>query len=219
MVTIPKPKPAPAQIDAKGILLKYKSKRSRTELAHELGVSCESLDALQVEWSELSSAWAFPMFDGAGQMIGIRLRNAQGQKWAVTGSRQGIFLPSNLVTNGNHPKIAFLPEGPTDTAALLTLGFCAIGRPTCNSGNDLIAQTLKRLGIYRVVVVSDNDSIKVTGQRPGIEGAMKLKKELKLSSVIWMPPAPIKDVREYLNKGGTKQMIESDIRCKVWTKL
>ena len=219
MVTLPKPKPAPPKINAAAILLAYKSKRSINELAIKLGVSVDSLQALNVEWSETSKAWAFPMFDGDGTMIGIRLRNETGDKWAVTGSRQGIFLPSKMVTNGNAPKIAFLPEGPTDTAALLTLGFFAIGRPTCNSGNEMIAQALKRLKIFKVVVVSDNDGIKVTGQRPGIEGAMKLKKELKLSSIIWMPPAPIKDVREYLNKGGTKQMIESDIRCKVWTKV
>ncbi len=213
---IPKARPAPQAIDAEAKIRRWQAMQSQqmlTIFAENLGVTPNSLFELGCAWSVEYKAWAFPMSDGAGKIIGIRLRNETGFKWAVTGSRQGIFLPAV-----DPQPITFLPEGPTDTAACLSLGLFAIGRPSCNSGNELIAQALKRLGIYKVVIVADNDEIKQGGKRPGIEGAIKLKKELKLSSVIWSPPAPIKDVREFLKVGGTKQMIESEIKNKVWNK-
>lgn len=210
----------PKRIDAQGMINKWRSQTKEFQfvcLATELKVTVESLTIIGAAWSEEHKAWAFPMFDGDGQIIGIRLRNRQGFKWAVSGSRQGIFLPYFFEI----PQVAYLPEGPTDTAAGLSLGLYTIGRPTCQSGNEQIKAALKRLGIYRAVIVSDNDEKKKLGPRegrPGIEGAMKLKKELGLSSVIWMPPSPIKDLREFVGKGGTRQMIESDVSQKVWTK-
>ena len=215
---IPKAKLAPKSIDAFGFYRRCADSTliDNSTLANQLGVSIASLNNLYCVWCNQFKAFAFPMSDANGNHIGIRLRNSAGFKWAVSGSRQGIFLPN--VSYNETIKIAYLPEGPTDTVALLTMGLFAIGRPTCNSGNDIIKAALKRLKIYRAVIVADNDEIKATGKRPGLEGAIKLKKELGLSSVIWMPPSPIKDVREFLNKGGTKQMIESDIKNKVWSK-
>jgi hypothetical protein len=218
-VYIPKAKPAPSQIDAAGVMDSLKPLRKCGELAATLGVSTQSLQALNVKWSAQHKAWAFPMSDGDGKHIGIRLRNDEGKKWAVTGSRQGIFIPN--LPDDHGIKVAFLPEGPTDTAAFLTMGLFAIGRPTCMSGNDQVREALLRLGIYKAVIVADNDDLKTLGQRegyPGIEGAMKLKKELKLTSCIWTPPSPLKDARAFLNKGGTAAVIESEIKTKVWSK-
>ena len=212
-------RPAPAELDAESFMDSLSGRGVVSDLAQSLGVSNESLELLGAAYSAQHKAWAFPMSDSDGKFIGVRLRNSEGQKWAVTGSRQGIFLPkSNFQVT---PKVAYLPEGPTDTAALLSMGLFAIGRPTCMSGNELIAQALKRIGIYKAVIISDNDGIKQLGNkeaRPGIVGAQKLKKELKISSVIWMPPAPIKDVREFYKRGGTVQQIESEIKNKVWSK-
>jgi hypothetical protein len=57
------------------------------------------------------------MNDGKRSVIGIRLRNDLGRKWAVTGSRQGLFLP------GPHPgQTVLIVEGPTDAAAAVDLG-------------------------------------------------------------------------------------------------
>ena len=217
---IPKAKPAPSQVNVDKLVSLWNNSpinhRDRSyEIASMLGVSRPSIINLGCCYAPSYKAWAFPMSDGNGNYIGVRLRNNNGDKWAVTGSRQGIFLP---IVVGDCVRIAMLPEGPTDTAACLTLGFFAIGRPTCNSGGEFIKQALKRLGINRAVIVADNDNIKANGARPGLAGAIKLKKELGLPSVIWMPPSPIKDVREFLNKGGTKQMIENEIKNKVWSK-
>ena len=79
----------------------------------------------------------------------------------------------------------------------------------------MVKEHLKKSKIFKVVIVADNDSIK-NGKRAGIEGAKKLQKDIGLSSVIWMPPSPIKDVREFVRKGGTRQLIESDINSKTW---
>lgn len=180
------------------------------ELSLELGVSANSLDRLQACYSHKDKAYAFPMRDGDDSIIGIRLRNDKAEKWAVKGSRQGLFVP-----RCETQKLVYLCEGPTSTAAALTLGFYAIGRPNCNSGDDLVKATLKRLGIYRAVIVADNDE-KENGLTPGLTGALKLKKYLGISSVIWMPEQ--KDIRKFLNDGGTKAMIESQIKGMIWTK-
>ena len=218
---IPQPKAAPARINAAQMIKRWSACGPTIDTlqfeSERLGVTKDSLISLGACYAHEKKAYAFPMSDGLGGYIGIRLRNAQGFKWAVPGSRQGIFLPV-VPADSQLPRIAYLPEGPTDTAACLTLGLFAIGRPTCNSGNEFIAQALRRLQIYRVVIVADNDEQKINGKRPGLEGAIKLKKELGLNSVIWMPPAPIKDVREFVNKGGTRQMIESEIKNKIWSK-
>jgi hypothetical protein len=214
------PKKEPKQIDAAKMMRRWYSNTHRSqyeELASSIKVAADSLVDLGAGWSPEHKAWAFPMFDGDNNVIGIRLRNLDGDKWAITGSRQGIFQPEYWDGDSN---ICYLPEGPTDTAALLSLGLFAIGRPTCNGGNDMIKEALRRLQIFRVVIVSDNDEIKATGKRPGLEGAMKLKKELGLASVIWMPPSPCKDVREFVRNNGAsaRTQIESDINQKVWNK-
>jgi len=219
-VSIPtKPRPA-EQIDCAAMFEEMVSMRSNhfkglAIHAKSIGLSMDSLESLRCVYSVKNQAFAFPMRDGDGSIIGIRLRNHDGKKWAVTGSRQGIFIPDEELK----APICFLPEGPTNTAALLTLGFFAIGRPNVLCGAEQIKVALKRLGIFRAVIVADNDELKGNGKYPGIDGAHRLKKELAgISSCIWIPPAPLKDVRDFLKAGGTKQMIESDLKGKVWTK-
>ncbi len=184
-----------------------------------LGVSAKSLVQVGIGYCPEHDAYTFPMFDGEGKVIGIRMRNDKGAKWALTGSRGGIFIP-----DCEPNRMAFICEGPTDTAALLSIGFYAIGRPSCNSGGEQVKAALKRLGVRQCVIVSDNDSLKQFGNRearPGVEGAMRLKKELGIPSAIWIPTGRIKDVREYLNCLGIEAaytMMSSDINQKVFTK-
>lgn len=63
-------------------------------LARSLGLSVEALKALGIGWSANHRAWSFPMVDVAGNVLGIRLRRANGFKFAVTGSRDGLFVPT-----------------------------------------------------------------------------------------------------------------------------
>lgn len=177
-------------------------------LAGQLGISFDSVEKLGCVWAPPHRAWAFPMRDGYGEIVGIRLRADDGRKWAVRGSKQGIFIPDMMPQS-----VVYLPEGPTSTAAALTLGLYAIGRPSCSTGGPEIKTALKRLGVSRAVIVADNDD-KPDGLRPGFDGAQKLAKEIGVRSVIWMPPT--KDIRDFLRQGGTAQLIQSEIRNFVW---
>ena len=176
--------------------------------AESLGVLVESVIALGASWASYYQAWAFPMRDGEGQIIGIRLRGLDGRKWAVIGSRQGLFIPQDV----RAAEPVYICEGPTDTAAALSMGLYAIGRPSCNCGCEQIRIALKNLNVKDVVIVADNDEVKANGTMPGLDGAKKLQRELGRLSRVFIPPA--KDIREFLQIGGTAKMIESIINSK-----
>ena len=169
--------------------------------AASLGVSMASLVAVGAAWAPPHAAWAFPMCDGYGNVIGIRLRNERG-KFAVRGSRQGIFL-----TAVPAQKTLLVCEGPTDTAAALDLGFFAVGRPNCSCGGVEIRTYARRHECAGAVIVSDND-------KPGLDGARKVGAELRMPYAIYVPPA--KDLREFCRLGGTRNMIENTLKQIVW---
>lgn len=214
------PRVAPKRINPEVVLREFNHDGINL-LASQLGVSVESLKALDAAWSPKEQAWVFPMSDGEGKVIGFRTRYPDGRKLAITGSQGGLFIPDIEPED-----IAYLPEGPTDTAALLTMGFYAIGRPSCNSGTEQLRVFLKRMNIRRIVVVADNDEEKTRPNglkwRPGLDGAKKLKKDLGLMSVLWMPPNPVKDCRDLLRKCGidaAKKMLLDGIAGRVWTRI
>lgn len=183
-------------------------------LAQELGVSESALDSFPTTWFELQDCWAMPMRDGKNKIIGINRRYKDGSKKSL--GNLGLFVPQVESKN-----VIYLPEGASDTAALLTMGFYAVGRPSCNFGGHMIREFVQRLKINWAVIVADNDGVKFGGRRPGKEGAEKLKREIGIKSVIWMPPNPCKDVRELCQKIGydsAKKLILSDISHKIWTK-
>lgn len=169
-------------------------------LAMSLGVDTDSLERLDAAWS--GTAWAFPMRDAQDKMIGIRLRDGKGNKWAVKGSKQGLFLPDKKPEG-----TVFIVEGPTDCAAALSLGLNAIGRPSCLGQESLIVQYIRTHKIKRAVIVTDNDE-------PGLRGAAKLQTMLPIFSTVYVPP--LKDLREFLMLGGTEEMIATAIKDLVW---
>jgi hypothetical protein len=169
--------------------------------AAELGVSAPSLAAVGAAWAAPYAAWAFPMCDGYGNVVGIRLRNERG-KFAVRGSRQGIFLAEVPAQ-----QTIFVCEGPTDTAAAFDLGFFAVGRPNCCCGGREVRTYARRHGCAKAVIVSDND-------KPGLDGARKVGVELRMAFAIYVPPA--KDLREFCRLGGTRNMIENTLNHTIW---
>jgi len=172
-------------------------------MADKLGLTTTSLQRLGVGWSELDKAWAFPMKDAAGEILGIRLRTANGFKFAVTGSRHGLFIPSGL----NVQRELFVSEGPTDTAALLDMGLTALGRPTCSSGVRHIVDFARRTRPDSVVIVADSD-------KPGQCGANALARILLAycgSLRVIAPPGGFKDIRECKQAGANM----GDIRVLV----
>ncbi len=174
----------------------------RDAFARELGLSVAALKSAGAAWAPLYASWAFPMCDGCGNTLGIRLRANDGRKFAVRGSKQGIFIAKVP----QQPTL-FVCEGPTDTAAAVELGFFAVGRPNCCCGGTDIKIFVRRHQCHRVVVVSDND-------KPGLDGARKVALEIGLPFAVYVPPA--KDLREFVQLGGTRAMIENTLKGTIW---
>jgi hypothetical protein len=183
------------------------------EQAKALGVSFDALRALGMVWASRHAAWAFPMRDGKGAIIGVRLRAEDGRKWAVRGSRAGLIYDPALA--GAAPLL--ICEGPTDTAAALTLGFAAIGRPSCRGQEDLLKTRLRR---WRddVVIVADHDTPKTAGVRPGLAGALDLARDLGRPVRVILPGS-CKDLREWVRSGATREDVLQTVSDARWLNV
>ena len=156
-------------LNVAAIMDRYQKQTHIVELertACELGVRPEAVVQMEMAWCAKSRAWAFPMRDGKDRLIGIRLRTSEGKKFAIRGSRSGIFIPRDLTGDGP----LLIVEGPTDTAAALTLGYDAIGRPSCSGGGPYILTFLRQLR-REVVIFADID-------QAGRDGAVRLADQI-----------------------------------------
>lgn len=182
-------------------------------LSEDIWLDRDAVARLRPGMSAFHKAWAFPMFDGNANCVGIRLREYCGsKKWSVAGSRDGLFFgrdlsPREAVYNGIRGREIVVVEGATDTIAGYMLGLPAVGRSSCGTGADLLRQLCDRLKANRVTIVTDNDDYKMRpdGQpwRPGIEGAQRLAAALGRTYRIVTPPK--KDLRDWLSAGLTAQ--------------
>jgi 5S rRNA maturation endonuclease (ribonuclease M5) len=173
-----------------------------SRLSVKLGLPASSLLPLAPAWSRDNQAWAFPMMDAYGNTVGIRLRDDGGHKWAVRGSRQGVFLP-----DCPPDELVVICEGPTDTAAALSMGFYAVGRPSCSGCEGTVQSIIRRNDIRRAVILADNDE-------PGQQGARRLAQSLRVPVLITFPPA--KDLREFVVHGGNAQVLQALWGGMVW---
>jgi hypothetical protein len=163
---------------------------SLSGLSRSLGVSAQSLKRLGIGWD--GKAYTFSMSNDFGKAIGIRRRFPDGRKLSIPGSKTGLFIPEGL----SHSGTLLIVEGESDLAAALTLGFEAMGRPSCNCRVEMTARFVKGRS---VVVVGDNDDA-------GRTGAEKLGRVLVLhcpSVRVIYPPETIKDLRQWLISGLT----------------
>jgi len=218
--TPPRPRREPPPVDFE---LAWRRWRENTDpgriAAHAaaLGVTAGALADLGAAWAWLHRAWAFPMRDGQGRVAGIRLRAEDGRKWAVRGSRSGIFVPEGLTGAGR----LLIVEGPTDAAAARTLGFDVIGRPSCLGCIDTVTAWLAGRRFDEVVILADNDEPK---PRPdgstwcrGTAGALKLAEALKCPHRLAVPPC--KDLREWVRLGAARADVEAVIAsCQLRTR-
>lgn len=163
--------------------------------ARSLGVTIASLRRLGIGWT--GRCWAFPMVGSDAAICGIRIRKPSGGKFSEKGGHEGIFVPQ--VLTGVDPLVVC--EGPTDTAALLDLGFDAIGRPSCRGGVRLIADFVRRGDWKRHVIFADADG-------PGLDGALALARVLApLSHDVRVVVPPAKDARAWKNAGATRENV------------
>lgn len=207
-----KPEKIPT-IDARAVMAGFSQDTwlgMQQDFAVSLGVSLDALNALGCCWARGYNAWAFPMKDWQGNTIGIRLRDHTGHKWAVRGSRAGLFYMEQgqgFFPLLEQPRTIYICEGPTDTAAGLSMGVATVGRPSCMGCEEETNNLLRRLKCREAVIVMDNDE-------PGHKGAVKLAAMLTVPCVIWCPPA--KDLRQFYTSGGTKEMADRIIKTQVW---
>jgi len=181
------------------------------DFADELGLSVEGLVRLGIGWCAEHRAWSFPMRNADLIVRGIRLRSWAGRKWAIKGSHDGLFLPSNHDLS----EVLVICEGPTDAAAVLDLGFNVAGRPSCTGGMRLLIDLVKARRPGTVVIVRDADG-------PGRRGAKALASAL-LPYVACLkvtePPSPHKDMRVWKLAGATHNDVAALIDATSPNKL
>src|SRR6056297_1776264 len=177
-VPLPPPKPeSEVKVDFEDLALKrrrYAEPRLH-ELARQLGVSVDALRSLKVGYNDYDQSYIFPERDGQGKIIGLLVRYPDRGKRRLKGSKNGLSYADDWDA-GSGP--ALLVEGPTDTAALMTLGCNAIGRPSNRGGAPQLAELLQEFPDDRqLIVLGDNDQ-KSDGRWPGQEGAIQTAAEL-----------------------------------------
>jgi hypothetical protein len=172
----------------------------RKYLAGLLNVSSGSLERLRVGWCPSQQMTTWPMLNADGIIIGIRLRCSEtGQKKSVTGSRGGLFYDPIAMASIEHGSRVWITEGATDTAALLSVGLDAVGIPSAKSGGELLLALGHRIRPSEWIIVADGDG-------PGLESARLLRSELVIvaGARIIVPPSGIKDAREWINRGASR---------------
>jgi phage/plasmid primase-like uncharacterized protein len=168
-------------------------------LEHALSLPVAQLRRLRVGWSMQNRATTWPMVDHDGNVIGIRLRCVEtGKKWSVSGGKAGLFVPSDLRADIDR---LFVTEGPTDCAALASIGFDSIGRPSCSGAVEYTAKLVRRLHPRECVIVADDDA-----NQAGKRGAESLAAALVTVCArvrIIIPPTGHKDARDWVRAGAT----------------
>lgn len=195
---LPAPRETPPLAGAELMIEQWKTETDIDDLdlmAFELGVSLSSLISIECVWASKHNAWAFPMRDRNMHTVGIRLRDKSGKKWAVKGSKEGLFYGS--ITSG---RTTWICEGPTDACAGMTLDLNIIGRPSCQGAVKELVGFLENLRPKEVIIISDNDA-------PGLAGTERLQNHLTMETKEIV--LPCKDLREFVKLGGTRRLLES----------
>jgi len=132
-----------------------RASRTRAELAQQLGVSVESLELLGVGWgADFKEFASFPMRGIRGRYVGIVRRYQDGAKKTMKWSRCGLFHAENYLDFGGP---VLIPEGASDVAALMSMGLCAVGRPS-NVGGVLNLVALLTNVKRKLIVLAENDA-------------------------------------------------------------
>ncbi len=188
------------------------------DLASLLGVGADALRLLRVGYATVADinehlgaplaradAWTFPMRDAAGRIVGINTRPVDGgKKMTLKGGRLGLFYPDTI---GELEGAVWVVEGASDTAAAITAGYPAVGRPSAKAGKAIVRMLADLLRGRDAIAIGENDK-KKNGAWPGRDGAkavaIDLGKAWKTEPLrMAMPPADCKDTREWLARQAT----------------
>jgi hypothetical protein len=177
--------------------------RVRAELAEALGLPEATLTQLPglgyLPDDPHGACFTFPEEDGAGRLVGIVRRYADGRKRAMPGSRRGLTVPAGW---RERPGPVFLPEGASDVLALTALGLAGVGRPAASGGLDFLTELLRTLPQDRPLIVLGENDRKPDGTWPGRVGANRTAESLARRlgrPVAWtLPPDEAKDARAWV---------------------
>ncbi|MEM9367538.1 MAG: primase-helicase zinc-binding domain-containing protein [Planctomycetota bacterium] len=172
------------------------SRERREHLAKRLSVDPRSLVRLRVGYSEQDQATTWPMVDSGGRCVGLRMRGHDNNKWSYRGGRGGLFVPDGISTS---IKRLFVCEGPSDVAALLSIGLPAIGRPSCTGAVPATVNFVRRIECHDVAIVADHDE---AGQN-GAKRLARLLVTVANTVRIITPGNPGDDARKFVAQGGT----------------
>lgn len=165
-------------------------------LAKKLHVAPDALKRINVGWNERQFVFTFPEADASGQIVGIIRRWIDGRQKAMHKCRRGLVLPDQL----DRSKPLLIVEGASDTAAALTVGLQAVGRPNARGGVAHLAELLTDAS-GDIIIVGENDK-KADGSWPGRDGAKAvagaLARRLGRPIACALPTADVKDLREWV---------------------
>ena len=171
--------------------------------AESLSLPESCLKVLQIGWSQKYTHITWPMRSEDGAIVGVRTRSIDGRKYSsARWSTNGLFYSPDLL--GRTLDRLWIAEGPTDTAALVSLGCDACGLPCANAGHDVLERFCRKRRPKEVVIVADNDC---SGKLSAEQVADSLLILVRCVRVIH-PPAPHKDARDWVKAGARVSDLE-----------
>lgn len=142
--------------------------------------------------------WEIKERNADGEVVGTAYRTASGDKDFAKGGKRGLILvwplPTYAGTGASDP--VWVCEGASDTAAMIGLGFTAVGVPMAGQCGEWLAALLKG---RHVVVCRDNDTA-------GLKGSNKIRDAIVATCAsvrIIVPPDGAKDAREAVIAGAS----------------
>ena len=161
-----------------------------------IGIGCRCEPALGFGY-KLADCWVYPEYDGFLDVVGCGTRAADHSwKMCIAGSTRGLILDPNMQVG----PVLVIAEGMSDTATLLGMGLCAIGRPMLNSPNadtflaDYIKQNVPKGTQIFYLVDSDDQDKKKLALKSASELVNLCKRSIHFAEFL---DSSIKDAREY----------------------
>ena len=167
-------------------------------LMDEWDVQRSTLEILNLGWDE--EAFTFPMRNEFFEVCGMQRRFMGGKKRSVKGSQLGCIIPSTI----DFGDVILICEGVHDTAAVIDLGFEAIGRPGASTCYTIAASVVSGC---KVLIVPDNDEVGIAGAR---ELARQVTKDASACGILSTKSWRCKDISELVAIRGKK-----DVRNKI----
>ena len=180
----------------------------REQIAMELGITADALWHFDLGYCDSPPALVIPAMASEHQVVGLRHRrrnpSERVSKWhCESGSAAYPLLRITDVESGL-PLI--ITEGPSDCFAATSIGMSACAKwakPLDETKARVLLDYAARVGASMCIMAGDNDASE-GGEVAAYQSAallQHLQPELRVMVVI--PPKPLKDLREWVQKGAT----------------